>query len=62
MYIYRVVCDKTFQVGDIISVIDMPPVCESSWLQGKRVFEVGFSIFVFSQFKLLVLIIYMCTV
>ncbi|XP_046852157.1 rho GTPase-activating protein 32-like isoform X2 [Xenia sp. Carnegie-2017] len=32
----------SFEVGDIVSVIDMPPVEESSWWRGKREFEVGF--------------------
>ena len=31
-----------FQVGDMISVIDMPPPEESVWWRGKRGFEVGF--------------------
>eukprot|EP00094_Tigriopus_californicus_P011294 TCALIF_10901-PA protein Name:"Similar to CdGAPr GTPase-activating protein CdGAPr (Drosophila melanogaster)" AED:0.47 eAED:0.47 QI:0/0/0/0.37/0.85/0.75/8/0/1611 len=31
-----------FQVGDMISVIDMPPPDESIWWRGKRGFEVGF--------------------
>jgi hypothetical protein len=31
-----------FQVGDMISVIDMPPPEESLWWRGKRGFEVGF--------------------
>jgi hypothetical protein len=29
-----------FQVGDMISVIDMPPPDESIWWRGKRGFEV----------------------
>ncbi|KXJ29798.1 Rho GTPase-activating protein 33 [Exaiptasia diaphana] len=29
-------------VGDIISIIDMPPVDESIWWRGKRGYEVGF--------------------
>ncbi|XP_014207373.1 uncharacterized protein LOC106638621 [Copidosoma floridanum] len=32
----------SFQVGDMISVIDMPPAGESSWWRGKRGFDVGF--------------------
>jgi len=32
----------SFQVGDMISVIDMPPPDESIWWRGKRGFEVGF--------------------
>ena len=31
-----------FQVGDMISVIDMPPPEETIWWRGKRGFEVGF--------------------
>jgi len=33
-------CDK--QVGDMISVIDMPPPGESTWWRGKHGFAVGF--------------------
>jgi len=32
----------SFEVGDMISVIDMPPPEESIWWRGKRGFEVGF--------------------
>ncbi|XP_029842962.3 uncharacterized protein LOC8041089 isoform X1 [Ixodes scapularis] len=32
----------SFQVGDMVSVIDMPPADESTWWRGKRGFEVGF--------------------
>ncbi|CAL1268209.1 unnamed protein product [Larinioides sclopetarius] len=32
----------SFDVGDMISVIDMPPPAESSWWRGKKGFEVGF--------------------
>ncbi|XP_077563428.1 GTPase-activating protein CdGAPr isoform X2 [Haemaphysalis longicornis] len=32
----------SFQVGDMVSVIDMPPADESMWWRGKRGFEVGF--------------------
>ncbi|XP_034247591.1 GTPase-activating protein CdGAPr isoform X2 [Thrips palmi] len=32
----------SFEVGDMISVIDMPPPEESVWWRGKRGFEVGF--------------------
>ncbi|KAG8199000.1 hypothetical protein JTE90_001799 [Oedothorax gibbosus] len=32
----------SFDVGDMISVIDMPPPEESSWWRGKKGFEVGF--------------------
>lgn len=31
-----------FQVGDMISVIDMPPPGESTWWRGKHGFAVGF--------------------
>ncbi|KAK3106941.1 hypothetical protein FSP39_003397 [Pinctada imbricata] len=31
-----------FEVGDIVSVIDMPPPEDSLWWRGKRGFEVGF--------------------
>ena len=33
---------SVLQVGDMISVIDMPPPEESIWWRGKRGFEVGF--------------------
>jgi len=33
-------------VGDIISIIDMPPSDESSWWRGKRGFEVTVTLFV----------------
>lgn len=32
----------SFQVGDMISVIDMPPAGESTWWRGKHGFAVGF--------------------
>lgn len=32
----------SFEVGDMISVIDMPPPEESTWWRGKKGFEVGF--------------------
>ncbi|XP_044577307.1 rho GTPase-activating protein 32 isoform X1 [Cotesia glomerata] len=32
----------SFQVGDMISVIDMPPPGESNWWRGKKGFAVGF--------------------
>ncbi|XP_064651535.1 uncharacterized protein LOC135502535 isoform X4 [Lineus longissimus] len=32
----------SFEVGDIISVIDMPPPEDTMWWRGKRGFEVGF--------------------
>ncbi|BES94829.1 cdc42 GTPase-activating protein [Nesidiocoris tenuis] len=34
--------ELSFQIGDMISVIDMPPAEESSWWRGKRGFVVGF--------------------
>ncbi len=30
----------SFEVGDIISIIDMPPADETHWWRGKRGFEV----------------------
>lgn len=32
----------SFEVGDMVSVIDMPPPEESTWWRGKKGFEVGF--------------------
>ncbi|KAH8023235.1 hypothetical protein HPB51_011678 [Rhipicephalus microplus] len=32
----------SFQVGDMVSVIDMPPADESMWWRGKRGFEVSY--------------------
>ncbi|XP_013781686.2 uncharacterized protein LOC106465982 isoform X3 [Limulus polyphemus] len=32
----------SFEVGDMVSVIDMPPPEESTWWRGKRGYEVGF--------------------
>jgi hypothetical protein len=37
--LFEFVC---LQVGDMISVIDMPPPEESVWWRGKRGFQVGF--------------------
>lgn len=34
--------ELSFQIGDMISVIDMPPAEESVWWRGKRGFVVGF--------------------
>lgn len=34
--------ELSFQIGDMISVIDMPPAEESIWWRGKRGFVVGF--------------------
>ncbi|KAJ8316127.1 hypothetical protein KUTeg_006141 [Tegillarca granosa] len=33
---------QSYEVGDIVSVIDMPPVEDTIWWRGKRGFEVGF--------------------
>ncbi|XP_029433226.1 rho GTPase-activating protein 33-like isoform X1 [Rhinatrema bivittatum] len=36
-------CDElSFEVGDIVSVIDMPPKDDTSWWRGKHGFQVGF--------------------
>lgn len=45
--VHALLCTTTFhphfvQVGDMISVIDMPGPEESIWWRGKRGFEVGF--------------------
>ncbi|KAM5236679.1 rho GTPase-activating protein 33 isoform 4-T4 [Ctenodactylus gundi] len=34
--------ELSFEVGDIVSVIDMPPAEDRSWWRGKRGFQVGF--------------------
>ncbi|KAM4628250.1 rho GTPase-activating protein 32 isoform 2-T2 [Polymixia lowei] len=34
--------ELTFEVGDIVSVIDMPPKEDTSWWRGKHGFQVGF--------------------
>ncbi|XP_075763069.1 rho GTPase-activating protein 33 isoform X2 [Pelodiscus sinensis] len=34
--------ELSFEVGDIVSVIDMPPKEEASWWRGKHGFQVGF--------------------
>nr|XP_061797484.1 rho GTPase-activating protein 32-like [Nerophis lumbriciformis] len=34
--------ELTFEVGDIISVIDMPPKEDTGWWRGKHAFQVGF--------------------
>ncbi|XP_069796074.1 rho GTPase-activating protein 33-like isoform X2 [Narcine bancroftii] len=34
--------ELSFEVGDIVSVIDMPPKQETTWWRGKRSFQVGF--------------------
>ncbi|KAG8538539.1 hypothetical protein GDO81_022470, partial [Engystomops pustulosus] len=34
--------ELSFEVGDIVSVIDMPPREDTSWWRGKHSFQVGF--------------------
>nr|XP_006823813.1 PREDICTED: rho GTPase-activating protein 32-like [Saccoglossus kowalevskii] len=34
--------ELSLQVGDIVSVIDMPPIEDTNWWRGKKGFEVGF--------------------
>ncbi|KYO30362.1 rho GTPase-activating protein 33-like [Alligator mississippiensis] len=34
--------ELSFEVGDIVSVIDMPPAEDTSWWRGKHGFQVGF--------------------
>ncbi|MEQ2175189.1 Rho GTPase-activating protein 32, partial [Goodea atripinnis] len=34
--------ELTFEVGDIVSVIDMPPKEDTGWWRGKHGFQVGF--------------------
>ncbi|CAB3375007.1 Hypothetical predicted protein [Cloeon dipterum] len=41
-YVAQAADEISFEVGDMISVIDMPPAVESVWWRGKRGFEVGF--------------------
>ncbi|XP_066968625.1 GTPase-activating protein CdGAPr isoform X4 [Macrobrachium rosenbergii] len=41
-YIAQASDEISFEVGDMISVIDMPPPEESIWWRGKRGFQVGF--------------------
>ncbi|XP_063220285.1 GTPase-activating protein CdGAPr isoform X3 [Bacillus rossius redtenbacheri] len=41
-YIAQAGDEISFEVGDMISVIDMPPPEESIWWRGKRGFQVGF--------------------
>ncbi|ELT99638.1 hypothetical protein CAPTEDRAFT_138243 [Capitella teleta] len=41
-YTARAPDEISFEVGDIISLIDMPPKEETMWWRGKRNFEVGF--------------------
>ena len=37
VFVVFIICE---QVGDIVSIIDMPPAHESSWWRGKNRFEV----------------------
>ncbi|XP_052803848.1 uncharacterized protein LOC128233978 isoform X2 [Mya arenaria] len=41
-YTAQAVDEISLEVGDIISVIDMPPTDDTIWWRGKRGFEVGF--------------------
>ncbi|EFN66379.1 Rho/Cdc42/Rac GTPase-activating protein RICS [Camponotus floridanus] len=41
-YVAQAQDEISFQVGDMISVIDMPPAGESTWWRGKHGFAVGF--------------------
>ncbi|XP_015181855.1 PREDICTED: uncharacterized protein LOC107069239 isoform X5 [Polistes dominula] len=41
-YVAQAQDEISFQVGDMISVIDMPPPGESTWWRGKHGFAVGF--------------------
>ncbi|KAF7242424.1 Rho GTPase-activating protein 33 [Varanus komodoensis] len=41
-YIAQASDELSFEVGDIISVIDMPPKEDRSWWRGKHGFQVGF--------------------
>ncbi|XP_033190374.2 GTPase-activating protein CdGAPr isoform X2 [Bombus vancouverensis nearcticus] len=41
-YVAQAPDEISFQVGDMISVIDMPPPGESTWWRGKHGFAVGF--------------------
>ncbi|KZC10352.1 GTPase-activating protein CdGAPr [Dufourea novaeangliae] len=41
-YVAQAPDEISFQVGDMISVIDMPPSGESTWWRGKHGFAVGF--------------------
>ena len=40
-YTARAPDELTFEVGDIVSVIDMPPKVLSTWWRGKHGFQVG---------------------
>ena len=41
-YVAQGLDEISLEVGNMISVIDMPPVDESSWWRGKKELEVGF--------------------
>ncbi|KAL0973246.1 hypothetical protein UPYG_G00200970 [Umbra pygmaea] len=41
-YIAQAADELTFEVGDIVSVIDMPPKEDTGWWRGKHGFQVGF--------------------
>ncbi|XP_041734380.2 rho GTPase-activating protein 32-like isoform X1 [Coregonus clupeaformis] len=41
-YIAQATDELTFEVGDIVSVIDMPPKEDTGWWRGKHGFQVGF--------------------
>uniref|UniRef100_A0A8C8GZW6 Rho GTPase activating protein 32b n=1 Tax=Oncorhynchus tshawytscha TaxID=74940 RepID=A0A8C8GZW6_ONCTS len=41
-YIAQAADELSFQVGDIVSVIDMPPKEDTTWWRGKHGFQVGF--------------------
>ncbi|KAM4565833.1 rho GTPase-activating protein 32 isoform 1-T1 [Odontesthes bonariensis] len=41
-YMAQATDELTFEVGDIVSVIDMPPKEDTGWWRGKHGFQVGF--------------------
>uniref|UniRef100_A0A673H054 Rho GTPase-activating protein 32 n=1 Tax=Sinocyclocheilus rhinocerous TaxID=307959 RepID=A0A673H054_9TELE len=41
-YIAQAADELSFEVGDIVSVIDMPPKEDTTWWRGKHGFQVGF--------------------
>ncbi|MEQ2193934.1 Rho GTPase-activating protein 32 [Xenoophorus captivus] len=41
-YIAQASDELSFEVGDIVSVIDMPPKEDTTWWRGKHGFQVGF--------------------
>ncbi|NXW02830.1 RHG32 protein, partial [Fregetta grallaria] len=43
-YIAQAADELSFEVGDIVSVIDMPPKELTTWWRGKHGFQVGTSI------------------